>query len=185
MFEHDAFEGMSSLRRPVGGLEMRSIGYAESSISTSQSMPSKAIVFLLLLVLLSACQGKRKALETLNLSQRHGQQIQYHDTLWQTLSLHLDGLTMEWQTDSVGGTGTLVRAQAEHAELGTQRQTHTVVYAEVQHRDTMATHQETVESVPPSSATRSAWCAWLLLILLVVAIAAYVWFRLWRPRWWG
>jgi len=156
-----------------------------SAFDVVNDTSSKVLILLVVVVLLSACQGKRKALETLNLSQRYGQQIQYHDTSWQALSLHLDGLTMEWQADSVGGTGTLVRVQAEHAELGTQRQTHTMVYAEVQHRDTLATHQETVESVPSSSATRSAWCAWLLLILLVAVIAAYVWFRLWRPRWWG
>ena len=146
-------------------------------------MPSKAMVFLLLLVLLSACHGKRKALETLNLSQRYGQQVQYHDTVWQTLRLHLEGLTVDWQADSVGGT--FVRAHAEHAELGTQRQTHTEVHAEVQHRDTLATRQETVESAPPTGATRSAGYAWALLLLLAAAAAAYVWFRHWRPRWWG
>ena len=170
MVEYEVFESMSSLRRPVGGLG---------------SMPSKAMVFLLLLVLLSSCHGKRKALETINLSQRQRQELQYHDTVWQTLSLRLDGLTVEWQADSASGMSTIVRAQAEHAELGTQRQMHTEVHAEVQRRDTIATHQETVEPVPPSRATRSAWYAWLLLILLVAAAVVYVWFRLWRPRWWG
>ena len=176
MFEHEVFEGMSSLRRPVGGLEMR-------SIRRSQSVPSKSMVFLLLLVFLSSCHGKRKALETITLSQRYGQQVQYHDTMWQALRLSLDGLTVEWQVDSVEGT--LVRAQAERAELGTQRQMHTELHAEVQRRDTLASRQETVAPTPPSGATRSAGYAWLFLLLLVAAIAAYVWLRHWRPRWWG
>ena len=139
----------------------------------------------MLLLVLCACHGKRKALETINLSQRYGQQVQYHDTVWQTLRLSLDGLTVEWQADSLGGTGTLIRAQAEHAELGTQRQTHTELHAEVQRRDTLMSRQETVAPAPPSPAARSAGYAWLLLLLLLAAIAAYVWFRHWRPRWWG
>lgn len=120
-----------------------------------------------------------------HLSQRYGQQVQYHDTVWQTLRLSLDGLTVEWQSDSLGGTGTLVRAQAEHAELGTQRQTHTEIHAEVQHRDTLASHQETVAPVPPAGATRSAGYAWLFVLLLLAAVAAYIGYRWWRPRWWG
>lgn len=166
MFEQEVFEGMSSLRRPVGGLG---------------AVPS----ILLLLLLLSSCHGKRKALETINLSQRYGQQVQYHDTVWQALRLSLDGLTVEWQSDSLGGKGILVRAQAEHAELGTQRQTHTELHAEVQRRDTLATRQETLAPAPPSAATRRAGYTWLLLLLLLAAAAAYVWFRHWRPRWWG
>lgn len=168
MFEHEVFEGIDP--KPPTSRRW-------------DDMPSKLLLLLVLLFLLSACHGKRKALETLNLSQRYGQQVQYHDTMWQALRLSLDGLTVEWQVDSVGGT--LVRAQAERAELGTQRQMHTELHAEVQRRDTLATRQETVAPAPPSGATRSAGYAWLFLLLLLVAAAAYVWLRHWRPRWWG
>lgn len=148
-------------------------------------LPSIVLTLLVVMVFLTACHGKRKALETINLSQRYGQQVQYHDTLWQMLSLRLDDLTVEWQVDSVGRTGTLVRAQAEHAVLGTERQTHTEVHTEVRHRDTLATRQERIEPASSESAARSAGYAWLFLLLLVAALLAYVWFRQWRPRWWG
>ena len=144
-------------------------------------LPSRVLTLLVVMVFLTACHGKRKVLETINLLQRYGQQVQYHDTLWQMLSLRLDDLTVEWQVDSVGGTGTLVRAQAEHAVLGTERQTHTEVHTEVRHRDTLATHQERIEPASSESAACSAGYAWLLLLLLVAALAAYL-FRRWRPR---
>lgn len=161
------FEGMSSLRGPLGGMG---------------SMPSKAVSFLLLLVFLSACHGKRKAIETISMSQHQRQEVWYHDTLWQQLNLCLDGITMEWQVDSaMGKQGTLMRIQAEHAELGTQRQSHTELKVETQHADTVATHRKVVETNPRESASAGAWRVWgiVVILLLVIAVVAYLW---WRKR---
>ena len=163
--EGKAAEGMSSQRGRARGLG------------------SMLLVAMLLILLLSACHGRRKTLETINLSQRYGVQMQYYDTLWQTLSLSLDGLTVEWQADSMRGV--FVRAQADYAELGTQRRKHTEVHTEVRHRDTLASCQESVEPASPSGATSRVGYAWLLLLLLLAAVLAYVGFRQWRPRWWS
>jgi hypothetical protein len=144
-------------------------------------MPSKAVSFLLLLVLLfqSACHGKRKAVETISMSHHQRQEVLYHDTLWQQLNISLDGITMEWRVDSsMGKQGTLMRIQAEHAELGTQRQSHTELKVEAHHADTVATHLKVVETNPRESVA-GAWKVWgiVVMLLLVIAVVAYLWWR--------
>lgn len=144
-------------------------------------MPSKAVSFLLLLVLLSACHGKRKAVETISMSHHQRQEVLYHDTLWQQLNISLDGITMEWRVDSaMGKQGSLMRIQAEHAELGTQRQSHVELKVEAHHADTVSTHLKVVETNPRESAA-GAWKVWgiVVILLLVIAVVAYLW---WRKR---
>lgn len=139
-------------------------------------------VMMIILVLVSACHGKRKAVETISMSQHLRQEVLYHDTLWQQLRISLDGITMEWRVDSsMGKQGTLMRMQAEHAELGAQSQAHTELKAEAHHADTMAVHQETVEVKSRDSASARAWCVWgwVVLLLVAIAVAAYLW---WRKR---
>ena len=80
-----SFEGMSFQRRHAGSLE---------------SMPSKMLFFIFILVVLSACRSLRQSTETLTLLQRRQQQLHYRDTLWQQLSLQLDGLTIEWPPEA-------------------------------------------------------------------------------------
>lgn len=145
-------------------------------------MPSKMLVLIIILVLVSACHGKRKAVETISMSQHQRQAVLYHDTLWQQLNICLDGITMEWRVDSaMGKQGTLMRIQAEHAELGTQRQSHAELKVEAHHADTVATHRKVVETNPRESASAGAWRVWgiVVLLLLVMAALAYLW---WRKR---
>lgn len=67
-------------------------------------------MMMIILVLVSACHGKRKAVETISMSQHQRQEVLYHDTLWQQLRISLDGITMEWRVDSsMGKQGTLMR----------------------------------------------------------------------------
>ena len=144
-------------------------------------MPSTMLVLIIILVLVSACHGKRKAVETISMSQRLRQQVLYHDTLWQQLNICLDGITMEWRVDStMGKQGTLMRIQAEHAELGTQCQSYTELKVEAHHVDTVSTHLKVVETNPRES-TAGAWKVWgiVVLLLLVMAVVAYLW---WRKR---
>lgn len=63
------------------------------------SMPSLAKL-LLVLFLLTACQSHRQSTETITMLQRRQQQLLYRDTLWQQLSLQLDGLTLEWPPEA-------------------------------------------------------------------------------------
>lgn len=139
-------------------------------------------VMIIILVLVSACHGKRKAVETISMSQHQRQEILYHDTLWQQLRISLDGITMEWRVDSsMGKQGTLMRIQAEHAELGAQSQAHTELKAEAHHTDTMVAHQETIETKSRESASVEAWSVWgrVVMLVLVIAVAGYLW---WRKR---
>lgn len=144
-------------------------------------MPSKMLVLIIILVLVSACHGKRKAVETISMSHHQRQEVLYHDTLWQQLYISLDGITMEWRVDSsMGKQGTLMRIQAEHAELGTQRQSYTELKVEAHHVDTVSTHLKVVETNPRESAA-GAWRVWgiAVILLLVMAAVAYLW---WRKR---
>ena len=83
-FEDIDAKGMSSLRRYAGSLG---------------SMPLVAML-LILLFTLTACHSHRQSTESLTLLQRRQQQLHYRDTLWQQLSLQLDGLTLEWPPEA-------------------------------------------------------------------------------------
>ena len=83
-FEDIDAKGMSSLRGHAGSLG---------------SMPLVAIL-LILLFTLTACHCHRQSTESLTLLQRRQQQLHYRDTLWQQLSLQLDGLTIEWPPEA-------------------------------------------------------------------------------------
>ena len=83
-FEDIDAKGMSSLRGHKGSLG---------------SMPLVAIL-LILLFTLTACHSHRQSTESLTLLQRRQQQLHYRDTLWQQLSLQLDGLTLEWPPEA-------------------------------------------------------------------------------------
>ena len=83
-FEDIDAKGMSSLRGHAGSLG---------------SMPLVALL-LILLFTLTACHSHRQSTETLTLLQRRQQQLHCRDTLWQQLSLQLDGLTLEWPPEA-------------------------------------------------------------------------------------
>ena len=57
-------------------------------------------LLILLFLLLTACHSHRQSTESLTLLQRRQQQLHYRDTLWQQLSLQLDGLTIEWPPEA-------------------------------------------------------------------------------------
>ena len=142
-------------------------------------------VMMIILVLVSACHGKRKAIETISMSQHQRQEVLYHDTLWQQLRISLDGMTMEWRVDStMGKQGPLMRLQAEHVELGAQTQAHTELKAEVHHDDTLATHQETVETQLGESASAKAWRVWgrVVMLLVVLAVSGYLGWCFWKGK---
>jgi hypothetical protein len=145
-------------------------------------MLSRVLVLIIILVLVSACHGKRKAIETITMSQHLRQEVLYHDTLWQQLNISLDGITMEWRVDSfMEKQGTLMRIQAEHAELGTHRQSQAELKLEMQHVDTVSTHLEVIETTPRESTFAGAWRVWgiVVMLLLVTTVVAYLW---WRKR---
>ena len=135
------------------------------------------IFSLVLLLVLCTCRSKRYTTETLALSQHHLQKVLCHDTLWQTLSLHLEEVTLEWPTDSIAtGQGAFFRVHAEQVELGAQCQSRTEVQMVTRYHDTVAARQESVEGVPTKESSKKAGRAWLFLLLgTVVAIIGIGW----------
>ena len=169
MVHHEgmAAEGMSSLQGHVGSMG---------------SMPLVAILLVFFLTL-SACRSHRQRIETIALSQRQSQQMLYHDTLWQSLSLQLEGVTMEWHPDSISPTpGTIVRATAERVELSTQRQARTEVQTMTQQHDTLTTNSQWVEETPSYDRAYVARRVWglVLLAMVIAAFGFYLLYRMWN-----
>ena len=128
-FEDIDAKGRFSLRRHAGSLGL---------------MPFVALL-LILLFTLTACHSHRQSTETITMLQRRQQQLHYRDTLWQQLSLQLDGLTIEWPPDVDNRPRNKgVRLTAEHGVVHLQSQKKTEMQALVACTDTvsMANHSE-------------------------------------------
>jgi len=122
-------KGRSSLRGHAGSLGL---------------MPFVAML-LILLFTLTACHSHRQSTETITMLQRRQQQLHYRDTLWQQLSLQLDGLTIEWPPDVDNRSHNKgVRLTAEHGVVHLQSQKKTEMQTLVACTDTvsMANHSE-------------------------------------------
>ena len=120
---------MSSLRGHAGNLG---------------SMPLVAIL-LILLFTLSACHSHRQSTESLTLLQRRQQQLHYRDTLWQQLSLQLDGLTIEWlpEADNVPRSkGMRLTAKQGVMHLESQKKTERQALVACTDTVSMANHSE-------------------------------------------
>ena len=129
------FEGMSFQRRHAGSLE---------------SMPSKMLFFIFILVVLSACRSLRQSTETLTLLQRRQQQLHYRDTLWQQLSLQLDGLTLEWppEADNVPcSKGVRLTARQGVMHLESQKKTERQTLVACTDTVSVANHSEQAATV--------------------------------------
>ena len=128
-FEDIDAKGMSSLRGHAGSLG---------------SMPLVAML-LILLFTLTACHSHRQSTESLTLLQRRQQQLHYRDTLWQQLSLQLDGLTLEWppETDNVPRSkGMRLKAQHGVMHLESQKKTERQTLVACTDTVSMANHSE-------------------------------------------
>lgn len=107
-------------------------------------MPLVAIL-LILLFTLTACHSHRQSTETLTLLQRRQQQLHYRDTLWQQLSLQLDGLTLEWppEADNVPRyRGMRLTAQQGVMHLESQKKTERQTLVACTDTVSMANHSE-------------------------------------------
>lgn len=107
-------------------------------------MPLVALL-LILLFTLTACHSHHQSTETITMLQRRQQQLHYRDTLWQQLSLQLDGLTIEWPPDVDNRPRNKgVRLTAEHGVVHLQSQKKTEMQTLVACTDTvsMANHSE-------------------------------------------
>ena len=121
-----------------------------SAFYVVNDMPSKVLIFLVLVFLLSACHSKHKALETINLSQRQEQQLHCYDTFWQHLTFRFEDLVVEWLVDSLPadhGQSTTIRLRAQCAEVSREQQSAMTVVAIAQRTDTMIQQREEMSSV--------------------------------------
>lgn len=159
------FESTSSLRRQEGGWG---------------SMLSKAIGFLLLLSVFSACRSTRQQGECIHLAQRQQQQLLFHDTLWQILNLKLDNLVIEWETDTTRKRGKSVRLTASQAEAGLQHHAVTLTEVTTSCDDTLAWKREetALQSVAAPEGKRSSY--WWLWLLVGVAVGLAIGFHVMR-----
>ena len=113
-------------------------------------MPSKLLLFIIILVVLSACRSQRQCTETIAMAQRRQQQLLYRDTLWSQLSLHLENLTMEWLTDSLTvPPKTCFRLKADKAEASLRQQAQTEVQVTEQQEDTIKVDRLRTEATEP------------------------------------
>ena len=154
----ETFEGMPSLRWQKGGQE---------------STLSKVVGFLLLLSVISACRSTRQHSELIHTAKRQQQQVQWYDTLWQVLSVKLEDLAMEWETDTTHKQAKSVRLTSSKAEIGLQH--HSVTLAEVTNscNDTLVWEREetTLHSVASSEGKRRSYWWVFLLVGAVVGLA--------------
>ena len=113
-------------------------------------MPSKMLFFIFILVVLSACRSLRQSTETLTLLQRRQQQLHYRDTLWQQLSLQLDGLTLEWppEADNVPcSKGVRLTARQGVMHLESQKKTERQTLVACTDTVSVANHSEQAATV--------------------------------------
>ena len=128
-FEDIDAKGMSSLRGHAGCLG---------------SMPLVAML-LILLFKLTACHSHRQSTESLTMLQRRQQQLHYRDTLWQQLTLQLDGLTIEWppEADNVPRSqGMRLTAKQGVMHLESQKKTEMQTLVACTDTVSMANHSE-------------------------------------------
>ena len=107
-------------------------------------MPLVALL-LILLFTLTACHSHRQSTESLTMLQRRQQQLHYRDTLWQQLSLQLDGLTLEWppEADNVPRPkGMRLTAQQGVMQLESQKKTERQALVACTDTVSMASHSE-------------------------------------------
>ena len=150
------FEGMSSPRRHAGGLG---------------SMPSKLLLFIIILVVLSACRSQRQSTETIAMAQRRQQQLLYRDTLWSQLSLLLENLTMEWLTDSLTvPPKTCFRLKADKAEASLRQQAQTEVQVTEIQEDTIKVDRLRTEATEPFIQEPSSHPTWRWRLLALGSI---------------
>ena len=161
-------KGRSSLRGHVGSLG---------------SMPFVAML-LILLFTLTACHSHRQSTETITMLQQRQQQLHYRDTLWQQLSLQLDGLTIEWPPDVDNMSRNKgVRLTAEHGVVHLQSQKKTEMQTLVACTDTvsMANHSEQSASFV-STRDGEGRKGKYLVATLVLGLLGVVWFVYWKKK---
>ena len=108
------------------------------------------LFFIFILVVLSACRSLRQSTETLTLLQRRQQQLHYRDTLWQQLSLQLDGLTLEWppEADNVPcSKGVRLTARQGVMHLESQKKTERQTLVACTDTVSVANHSEQAATV--------------------------------------
>lgn len=116
--------------------------------------------------------------------QRRQQQLHYRDTLWQQLSLQLDGLTIEWPPDVDNRPRNKgVRLTAEHGVVHLQSQKKTEMQTLVACTDTvsMANHSEQSASFV-STRDGEGRKGKYLVVALVLGLLGMVLFVYWKKK---
>lgn len=103
------------------------------------SMRRRSIaIFSLLILLGSGCRSHRQSVEMIALSRRLQQQeIQLNDTMWQSINLHLEGLSMELTVDSVGLITSITVPQVDIADLKIEKHIESEIKAMSYIKDTI------------------------------------------------
>ena len=167
-FEDIDAKGMSSQRGHAGSLG---------------SMPLVAML-LILLFTLTACHSHRQSTESLTLLQRRQSQLSYCDTVWQQLSLQLDGLTLEWperpeNPSFIEG----VRLTAAHGTMHLQDQKKTELQTFEACRDTVRlAHLSEQSTAMPSTQERKGRKGGCWVVGLVLGLLGMVFFIIWKRK---
>lgn len=167
-FEDIDAKGMSSQRGHAGSLG---------------SMPLVAML-LILLFTLTACHSHRQSTESLILLQRRQQQLHYRDTLWQQLSLQLDGLTLEWPPEADNGPryrGMRLTAKQGVIHLESQKKTERQALVACTDTVSMANHSEqaaTVVSARDGESRKGKY----LVVGLVIGLLGMVLLVYWKRK---
>lgn len=143
-------------------------------------MPLVAML-LILLFTLTACHSHRQSTESLTLLQRRQQQLHYRDTVWQQLSLQLDGLTLEWperpeNPSFIEG----VRLTAAHGTMHLQK---TELQTFEACRDTVRlAHLSEQSTAMPSTQERKGRKGGCWVVGLVFGLLGMVFFIIWKRK---
>lgn len=137
-----------------------------------------------MLFFLTACHSYRQATEVCALSQRRQSQLSYCDTVWQQLSLQLDGLTLEWperpeNPSFIEG----VRLTAAHGTMHLQDQKKTELQTFEACRDTVRlTHLSEQSTAMPSTQERKERKGGCWVVGLALGLLGMVFFIIWKRK---
>lgn len=85
-----------------------------------------------------ACRSHRHAAETISLEQRHQQRgLQIQDTLWQTIHLHLEDVSIALTEDTAKSLTNTVVLKASRADLNIDKHSKSTVNALLKQDDTL------------------------------------------------
>lgn len=145
------------------------------------SMWKRSLAIFSVLVLFAACRSHRHAAETISLEQRHQQRgLQIQDTLWQSIRLYLEDVSIEVTEDTVRSLTNTFVLKASRADLNIDKHSGSTVNALSKQDDTLVfnhseeSHDTTNMSHPNQKAKPNRFLLGMLFPLALIGLILIV-----------